>query len=85
MSWDAEEKPAEASKGANAARCRVPVRAHTHVDPAPLAVAESADGARGGRDMVRAAKDVGGVRRVVVTSSISAMVPSPGGPRRGPR
>jgi hypothetical protein len=50
VSWDAEEKAAEASKGADAARRRVPVRAHTLADPAPLAVAESADGARGGRD-----------------------------------
>lgn len=31
-------------------------------------------------NVVRAAKDAGGVRRVVVTSSISAMVPNPGWP-----
>ena len=82
MSWDVEDKAAEASKGADAARCRVPVRPHTHADPAPLAVAESADGAGGGgaRNVVRAAKDAGGVRRVVVTLSISALVPSPGWP-----
>ncbi|CAD6207308.1 unnamed protein product [Miscanthus lutarioriparius] len=34
----------------------------------------------GTRNVVRAAKDAGGVRRVVVTSSISAIVPSPGWP-----
>jgi len=34
----------------------------------------------GTRNVVRAAKDAGGVRRVVVTLSISAMVPSPGWP-----
>ena len=53
MSWDVEDKAAEASKGADAARCCVPVRPHTHGDPAPLAVAESADGAGGGRDAER--------------------------------
>jgi nucleoside-diphosphate-sugar epimerase len=31
-------------------------------------------------NVLRAAKDAGGVRRVVVTSSISALVPSPGWP-----
>lgn len=31
-------------------------------------------------NVLRAAKDAGGVRRVVVTSSISAIVPSPGWP-----
>lgn len=31
-------------------------------------------------NVVRAAKDAGGVRRVVVTSSISAVVPNPGWP-----
>jgi nucleoside-diphosphate-sugar epimerase len=31
-------------------------------------------------NVLRAAKDAGGVRRVVITSSISAIVPSPGWP-----
>ncbi|KAG2534255.1 hypothetical protein PVAP13_9NG038100 [Panicum virgatum] len=34
----------------------------------------------GTRNVLRAAKEAGGVRRVVVTSSISAIVPSPGWP-----
>jgi nucleoside-diphosphate-sugar epimerase len=34
----------------------------------------------GTRNVLRAAKAAGGVRRVVVTSSISAIVPSPGWP-----
>jgi hypothetical protein len=42
-------------QGADVARCRVPVCAHTHADPAPLAVAESADGADSGRDAERGA------------------------------
>jgi len=55
VSWDAEDKAAEVSKGADAACCHVPVRPHTHANPAPLAVAESANGAGGGRDTERGA------------------------------
>jgi len=80
VSWDVEDKAAEASKGADAARCRVPVRLHTHADPAPLAVVESVDGAGGGRDADGRPRTLAECGGVVVTLSISAMVPSPGWP-----
>jgi hypothetical protein len=70
-------------------RRRLPARrrAHTH-DPRTPTLLRSPSvqnqlmvpAVEGTLNVVRAAKDAGGVRRVVVTSSISAVVPNPGWP-----